>query len=104
MTPPADADKTGEGTVCAKCQTTDAFYIQEISALRDRAARMEEWILNYARHTDDCILSMWQAGRPASDGGYESKYNGVWYPKDKTPKCECGLDELTSPTPSVQGE
>lgn len=54
-------------------------------------------LMEYVNHSDRCILSDCSAGRPTEDGGYENKYRGVWYqsrPIDKTPKCDCGLDEI----------
>lgn len=53
-------------------------------------------LAEYTQHDRECILSNWEAGRPTKDG-YEAKYRGKWYqtrPVDKTPKCECGLNNL----------
>lgn len=51
----------------------------------------------FLSHNGGCVLGLWHAGRPKEGGGYENDYNGVWYesmPVDKTPKCECGLDQV----------
>lgn len=51
----------------------------------------------FAKHSRNCILSFFEAGRPTEDGGYEQKFRGRWYsirPVDNTPKCDCGLDDL----------
>jgi hypothetical protein len=61
------------------------YATQQIEAFRD-----------YVEHRSWCIRSQLEGGRP-TEGGYEDKYNGVWYearPIDKTPKCDCGLDEI----------
>ncbi len=67
--------------------------IQERTLLIEK---MEE-IMEYIEHKKECILSQWSAGRPTADGGYESKIGGKWYqvkPINKTPKCNCGLDDI----------
>lgn len=58
----------------------------EVLALRD-----------FAAHDSKCIRSLWSAGQPTENGGYEMCYAGKWYeskPVDRTPKCDCGLDAL----------
>ncbi len=64
----------------------------------EERARVVE-IAEYTVHERDCIRAQFSAGRPIEGGGYEQKFAGKWYqslPKDKTPKCNCGLDTLLS--------
>lgn len=64
--------------------------------------RDEKWrkaadaISEYAQHTYNCIRSSFEAGE-ATKTGYRQKFKGKWYesrPIDKTPKCDCGLDDV----------
>lgn len=51
----------------------------------------------YADHSRYCIRSFQEAGEPTADGGYRTKFKGVWYqsrPVNQEPNCECGLDEI----------
>lgn len=52
-------------------------------------AILREALEDYGEHRTFCILSMASQGRPTTDGGYETMYNGKWY--RETPKCECGF-------------
>lgn len=60
--------------------------IEALLARLEAHERLDEWL----EHGQECIRTSWCAGRPTADGGYK------WYqsrPIDKTPKCNCGLDE-----------
>ncbi len=68
--------------------------------IKDKAlvARLEaaEALVEYACHPRECIRTYWEAGEPTSDGGYRTKFKGVWYqskPVNEEPKCDCGLDD-----------
>lgn len=53
-------------------------------------------LVEYCEHKSDCIRSFQSQGRPTADGGYEVMIKGEWFqvkPENKTPKCDCGLDE-----------
>lgn len=65
-------------------------------ALKDARESERERLSQWLEHSRGCILSQFSAGEPTEDGGYRNKYAGKWYqsrPIDKTPKCDCGLDE-----------
>jgi hypothetical protein len=71
--------------------------LEENKKLIAEKEKLREIIDEYAYHSNRCILSFWEAGEATADGGYRSKYAGKWYqtkPKDETPKCTCGLDEV----------
>ena len=77
-------------TVCGKSQM--ATIIREecpTEELRAENARLREALAEYGTHIRGCVLSYWEAGEPASDGGYRWKYGGKWY--DDHPPCGCGL-------------
>ena|SRR3990167_3311263 len=90
----------------------DERYIRLISALISHLlSEQEERIVGdlseWIRHDSQCICSQWSAGRPTEDGGYESKFAGKWYQKrpiDKTPKCDCGLNDVLSALRKKGGE
>ncbi len=73
-------------------------YVQ--SLLDKQAEKQRERIgelADFTEHASSCILHFGEAGRTTADGGYETKYKGKWYetrPIDKTPKCECGLEDI----------
>ncbi|MFA5424272.1 MAG: hypothetical protein WC374_10490 [Phycisphaerae bacterium] len=72
-----------------------AFLRQEI-----RQAKIETInnLSEYLEHRPECIRSRYAAGRPTANG-YEQLFAGKWYesrPIDKTPKCDCGLDQAIS--------
>jgi hypothetical protein len=70
----------------------------EVERSKDRDTLMEK-ISGYLEHKPECIRSQFTAGEPTSDGGYRQKFGDKWYeakPIDKTPKCDCGLDEILS--------
>lgn len=78
-----------------------------IELVRSHDRQVVEEILAYTQHDNDCILSMFEAGRPIANGGYEQKYKGKWYqsrPVDKTPKCECGLDDIRTKLTALRGK
>lgn len=53
-------------------------------------------ISKYAQHIYNCIRSSFEAGE-ATKNGYRQKFRDKWYesrPIDKTPKCDCGLDDV----------
>jgi hypothetical protein len=53
-------------------------------------------LIDYTVHDSTCILAHCSAGRPTSTG-YECLYGNTWYevrPIDRTPLCECGLNNL----------
>jgi hypothetical protein len=63
-------------------------------------------IEDFADHRQECITTFFEAGRPTKDGGYETKIKGKWYqsrPVDKTPKCNCGLNEVLALIPADEG-
>lgn len=65
---------------------------QQLSKQREEIKELSQ----YCEHTNLCIRYRYEAGRPTDNGGYEIKFNGKWYessPIDKTPKCNCGLEE-----------
>lgn len=65
-------------------------------ALHTAEKRALDNLSDWIEHSNQCIRSQSSAGRPTEDGGYECKFAGKWYqslPIDKTPKCDCGLDE-----------
>lgn len=71
-----------------KCEDENKRLTLEVERLRE-----------YVAHTNDCILSFLEAGEPTKDGGYRTKYKGVWYqskPINEEPKCDCGLEEALS--------
>lgn len=54
-------------------------------------------LANYTFHDSQCIRLQFNEGRPTEDGGYKQRFADKWYearPIDKTPKCDCGLDDL----------
>ncbi len=55
-------------------------------------------LFKYVEHTRNCIRNQYEAGEPTEDKkGYRQKFAGKWYqslPIDKTPKCDCGLDNI----------
>lgn len=70
-----------------------------INALLSTLSVYMEELEQYVHHDIQCIRDQWSAGRPTKDGGYEQKFAGKWYqarPVDKTPKCDCGLDDILS--------
>lgn len=86
---------TDKTEFCPQCE----YFVRQIEKwIADREAwkAKAERLANYTTHDQDCILSFWSAGRPTENGGYEACIKGKWYeqrPVDKTPKCECGLNE-----------
>ena len=97
-TPPQSWEKrfrdTYEGANVWSSKDIDKVIEEIHSLLTEARKEMVEEFAPYAQHDSSCVLSEWSAGRPAKDGGYEAKIGGKWYqtrPKDKTPKCECGL-------------
>lgn len=54
-------------------------------------------ILEYVEHESSCICSQGRAGRPTTDGGYETLYGygnkERWYKRGEEPECSCGLNE-----------
>lgn len=69
---------------------SDTQHIQE-----DEREKLMPWV----EHSNDCILTHFEAGEPTSDGGYRQKFAGKWYqskPIDETPRCNCGLEEALS--------
>lgn len=70
-----------------------------IKKVREEERQKYEKALEYVSHETDCIRSQNSAGQPTPDGGYEQKFAGKWYqtrPVDKSPKCNCGLDDILS--------
>ena len=59
----------------------------------------------YGVHDNDYVAGQWHAGRPTSDGGYESLYGrgerAKWYPRGEAPPCTCGLDAVLAKAPEV---
>ena len=52
-----------------------------------------------SEHDIGCARMSFQGGRPTASGGYEMKYGNTWYesgPVDRTPECDCGLDEAVA--------
>lgn len=70
------------------------FWLTEFSkSLQEKIEKINE----YTEHRPECIRSSFEAGRPTKKGGYEQQFGSKWYesrPIDKTPKCDCGLDEV----------
>lgn len=69
-------------------------------ALLRAAERLHEALGHFGEHDRDCARKRFEGGRPKEGGGYEMMYAGVWYeakPVDRTPKCDCGLDDACSP-------
>lgn len=61
----------------------------------DLVQQLLESLSNYIDHEEDCIRNHFEAGEP-TENGYRQRFKGKWYearPIDKTPKCDCGLDE-----------
>ena len=69
------------------------YYYHE-SAVRE----LVEALGNYGAHETGCVAGQCRAGRPTADGGYDNLYGygelEKWYPRDETPPCTCGLDEI----------
>jgi hypothetical protein len=58
--------------------------------------KIAESIFDYTSHFVACSRTYFEGGEPTKNGGYREKFQGKWYqakPKDKTPKCTCGLDQ-----------
>ena len=66
--------------------------------MEEELKKQIERLLVFAEHdTYRCILTTLEAGEPRKDGSYWQKFNGKWYqasPKNKIPKCNCGLDKV----------
>ena len=54
-------------------------------------ARLQQALDDYGQHRSSCILTRWEAGEPTPDGGYRTKYAGVWYDVKTPPACQCGF-------------
>lgn len=77
---------------------------EKIDLLSKEKEQEIEKLNKYILHSEDCILARYSAGEPTENGGYRQKFGDKWYeskPIDKTPKCDCGLDDILSKlTPS----
>jgi hypothetical protein len=91
--------ESSSGSVPFDCQHREA----QIASLKEATERL----MCYVQHYVNCIRLKWDASEPTPDGGYRSRYAGVWYqtkPVDETPKCNCGAAAAIEAYEKVAGE
>lgn len=77
----------------------DDMELSKAKGYLERDAQLRpllEELTQFLEHDKMCIRSFQEAGEPTENGGYRTKFKGAWYetrPVDRTPKCDCGLDE-----------
>lgn len=64
------------------------------SAAEEARREIVESLDGYFVHNTGCESGSWSSGRPTPDGGYETKWAGVWRKEPYTPSCNCGLDDI----------
>lgn len=72
------------------------WWLKKLHQRDEKWRKGVEAISEYIQHTDNCIRNSLKAGEPTKNG-YRQKFRGKWYearPNDKTPKCDCNLDNL----------
>ncbi len=88
-----------EETLRATVESLNESYsaaLDKRNEVQKENERLREALENYGEHTNECVLSYWEATDPTRADGYRYKYKRRWY-REK-PGCGCGLSAALAET------